>query len=212
MTESGYALSAQAADFYETTFVPALFGRWARRLVGAADLGPGLRVLDVACGTGVVARAAAEAVGPAGTVVGVDLNEAMLAVARRVAPALDWRVADAAGLPFGDASFDRVLCQAALMFFDDRVAALREMGRVAGPAGRIALQVPGRLSHSAGYAALTAVVERHAGARAGDLLSGYFSVGRPGCASRPSGAGWTPPASARWRPSWTSSCCRSPTR
>jgi SAM-dependent methyltransferase len=172
--ETQYRLSARAAQFYQDTFVPALFGPWAQRLVAAADLHPGQAVLDVACGTGAVTRAAAELAGP--TVVGLDANPAMLAVARRLRPDLDWRVGDAHALPFGDRTFDRVLCQAALMFFADPVAALREMGRVGG---RVAVSVPGRLSHSAGYAALTGVVTELAGDRAAALLGSYFAMGEP---------------------------------
>jgi SAM-dependent methyltransferase len=177
VTEVKYLLSAQAAEFYESTFVPALFGAWARRLVDTAEAAPGQTVLDVACGTGVVARTAADRAGP--SVVGLDLNEAMLAVARRIRPDLRWQPGDACALPFGGGSFDLVLSQAGLMFFGDRAAALREMGRVAGVRGRVAVQVPGRLAASPGYLALTDVVARHAGQEALDLLAAYFAVGEP---------------------------------
>jgi len=178
VAEVRYQLSAEAAEFYESTFVPALFAAWARRLVDTVDVTPGQPVLDVACGTGVVARTAAGLAG-AGAVVGVDLNEAMLAVARRIRPDLRWQHGDACALPFGDASFDLVLSQAGLMFFGGRVAALREMGRVAGVRGRVAVQVPGRLAASPGYRALAEVVARHAGREALDLLGAYFAVGEP---------------------------------
>jgi len=176
MTDETYLLSAQAAEFYEATFVPALFQDWARRLVAFADPAPGRRVLDVACGTGAVARELAAHVGP-DSVTGIDLNPAMLAVARRVEPRVTWREGDAAALPFPDSSFDLVVSQAALMFFPDRVAALREMARVS--TGAIIVQVPGRMSHSAGYTALARAVRRHAGDHAVDLLSAYFAVGDP---------------------------------
>jgi SAM-dependent methyltransferase len=184
MTEQTYALSAQAAEFYESTFVPALFRDWAIRLVEFADLEPGDRVLDVACGTGVVARTAADRLSrgradATATVAGVDSNDAMLSIARRLRPDLRWMVGDAASLPFDADTFDVVLCQAALMFFQDRAGALADMGRVAGLTGRVVIQVPGRLSHSAGYRALTEVVARHAGPAALDLLGAYFAVGEP---------------------------------
>ncbi|MDG4821068.1 methyltransferase domain-containing protein [Asanoa sp. WMMD1127] len=166
-----YALSAEAAEFYESTFVPALFAEWAERAV--AGLAPGRSVLDVACGTGVVARAAADR---GCTVVGLDANPAMLAVARRLRPDLSWRLGDACALPFAAGTFDVAVSQAGLMFFGDPVAALREMGRVAG---RVVVQVPGRLAASAGYRALAEVVGRHAGPAASELLNGYFSVGEP---------------------------------
>lgn len=169
-----YALSAEAAEFYESTFVPGLFASWAQRLVDVAAPAPGESVLDVACGTGAVARTAA---GRAAVVVGLDANEAMLAVARRLRPDLRWQAGDAGALPFGDGEFDVVLSQAALMFFADPVGAMREMGRVA--ADRVAVQVPGRLAASPGYLALTEVVARHAGPEAVELISGYFSAGEP---------------------------------
>src|SRR5687767_14361358 len=125
-----YELTAEAAQSYQATSAPAPFDASAERLAAAAPLLPGQAVPDVACGTGVVARHGAEGVGPGGGVVGLDLNEAMLAVARREYPELEWRQGDAIALPFEDDSFDVVLRQAALMFIADRVAALREMGRV----------------------------------------------------------------------------------
>jgi ubiquinone/menaquinone biosynthesis C-methylase UbiE len=181
MTEQRYDLSAQAAEFYEATFVPALFGEWAQRLVDFAGIGAGVaaRVLDVACGTGIVARTVVERTGGAATVTGLDVSEAMLAVARRAEPRVHWVAGDATDLPFAGAEFDVVLSQAALMFFANRARALREMGRVAGPDGVVVLQVPGRLAASPGYVALTGVVARHAGPAATDLLSSYFAVGEP---------------------------------
>ena len=94
-----FQIPIEAAELYEAAFVPGFFAQWAPLLCDAADVGPGQEVLDVACGTGIVARTAAGRVAPAGRVVGVDLNEAMLTVARRVAPDLDWREGDAAALP-----------------------------------------------------------------------------------------------------------------
>jgi SAM-dependent methyltransferase len=171
-----YTLSARSAEFYESTFVPALFADWAAHLVDAAEPAAGQSVLDVGCGTGVVARAVADRIGQAGGIVGLDRNDAMLAVARRLRPDLRWRLGDAGALPFDDGSFDLVVSQAALMFLDDRVAALREMGRVAGPDGRVLVQVPGRLAASPGYLALTEAVGRHAPT---EVLGAYFSVGEP---------------------------------
>lgn len=173
MTEETYTLSGQAAEFYESTFVPALFAEWAERLVAAAAPTSAEKVLDVACGTGIVARTAA---GKAGTVVGVDRNDAMLAVARRLRPDLDWRRGDAAALPFGDGEFDVVASQAALMFFEDKVAALAEMRRVSTKDGRVVVQVPGRLAHSPGYQELAEIVGRHASK---SPIPAYFAMGEP---------------------------------
>src|SRR5688572_27748780 len=126
-----FQLSVEAAEVYESKFVPAVFAEWAPHLVEAAGVAPGQAVLDVACGTGVVARTAADRMGGKGRVVGLDLNDGMLAVAGRLRPDIEWRQGDAAELPFDAGSFDVVLCQSALMFFPDRARALREMARVA---------------------------------------------------------------------------------
>src|SRR5690606_1369490 len=94
---------------YERYFVPAIGAPAARGLMGIAALRPGERVLDVACGTGVVARLAAEAVGGSGTVAGLDINPGMLMVARSSVPAgmtIEWHEAGAESMPFADAAFD----------------------------------------------------------------------------------------------------------
>src|SRR5262249_9172587 len=94
-----FQIPIEAAELYESAFVPGFFAQGAPVLWAAACVGEGATVLDVACGTGIVARTAAGMVGPDGAVVGLDLNEAMLTVARRVAPDLEWRHGDAAALP-----------------------------------------------------------------------------------------------------------------
>src|ERR671910_3700727 len=131
--------SGTAAENYERFFVPVIARPVADGLLSAAPLRSGERVLDVACGTGIIARLAAEKVGPDGSVVGVDVAPDMLEVARSVSlPAgfeIDWRQGDAASLPVPDGSFDVVLCQMALMLFQDKAAALAEMRRVLTPAG-----------------------------------------------------------------------------
>src|SRR5688572_12798384 len=114
-----FQIPLEAAEIYESRFVPALFADWAAHVVEMGDLSAGQSVLDVACGTGIVARIATGRVGPGGRVVGVDLNEAMLTVAARVCPGVDLRQADVTSLPFENGTFDAVLCQMALMFFPD---------------------------------------------------------------------------------------------
>jgi ubiquinone/menaquinone biosynthesis C-methylase UbiE len=118
----------------------------ASELVEGSRLRAGERVLDLACGTGVVAKLAARAVGPAGRVTGLDMNPGMLAVARATTgpdAEIDWREAPADHLPFPDRSFDAALCQFGIQFFPDRSAALREVHRVLEPGGRVAASVPG---------------------------------------------------------------------
>jgi SAM-dependent methyltransferase len=172
-----FQLSVATAELYESKFVPAFFAEWAPHLVDLAGVGPGQTVLDVACGTGIVARTAADRLAGAGRVVGVDLSEAMLTVARRVRPDVEWRHGDAGALPFPDASFDRVLCQMALMFFPDRAGALREMRRVATPGAIVAAAVPGRLDAQPAYAPFVEMAVRHAGPQAASLLGAYFVCG-----------------------------------
>lgn len=140
-----WQLTASAAELYEHVVARYILGPWAPVLVDAAHLSTGERVLDVACGTGVVARAAAARVGVTGGVTGVDLNPGMIAVARALAApsgaAVEWLERDALDLRLPDASYDVVLCQQGLQFFPDKLRALREMRRVLLPGGRLALSV-----------------------------------------------------------------------
>ncbi len=130
-------------DIYERLMAPAIFAPWTRDLVALAAVRPGERVLDLACGTGVVARAVAVQPGGAGPIVGLDLNPGMLATARAVATDLpiDWREGDATALPFADGAFEVVFCQQGLQFFPDKPAALAEVHRVLAPGGRVLLSV-----------------------------------------------------------------------
>jgi ubiquinone/menaquinone biosynthesis C-methylase UbiE len=140
-----FQLSDEAAERYERCPARYILGPWAPLLVDSACPAVGERVLDVACGTGVVARIAAQRVGPAGRVVGVDLNPGMIRVARSlpapVGAPIEWLERSALDLGFDDASFDVVLCQQGLQFFPDKALALREMRRVLGHGGRLAVSV-----------------------------------------------------------------------
>ena len=170
MNQQGqWQVAGSAPEVYERELVPAVFGAWAPILVELAHPRPGDRVVDVACGTGIVARIAAERVGPTGIVVGIDLNQGMLGVARVVSTdaqfsgSLQWQEASADKLPFPDGSFDVVYCQLGLQFFADRAAALREMRRVLGAEGRLALMVWRGIQESPGFAALAEALQRHVG-------------------------------------------------
>ena len=172
-----FQLSVEAAEVYESSFVPALFAEWAAHLVEAAGIAPGQAVLDVACGTGIVARTAADRMGGRGRVVGLDINQGMLTVAGRLRPDLEWRQGDAGDLPFPAGSFGAVLCQSGLMFFPDRAGALREMARVAAPGGTVAVQVWDRLEAQAGYGAMYAAFAEHLGSEGMQLEDAYWSLG-----------------------------------
>ena len=143
----------------------------------AAGIRPGQRVLDVACGTGALTLAVAERVAPGGAVTGLDANPEMLAVARRKHAPVEWRDGRAESLPFADTSFDAVVSQFGLMFFDDRVAALREMRRVLRPGGRLAVAVCDALANSPGYAALAALLERLFGTQVANAFRAPFVLG-----------------------------------
>lgn len=140
-----WQIEGDAAELYERYPGRFILGPWAQGLLELADIRAGERVLDLACGTGAVARVAAERVGASGSVTGLDLNAGMIALARSLpAPngaAITWidRSAQDTGLP--EASFDAVLCQQGLQFFPDKPAALREARRVLAPGGRIAMSV-----------------------------------------------------------------------
>jgi SAM-dependent methyltransferase len=175
--QDAWQLEHAAAAAYEKDFVPAIFVQWPPVLADIAGIKPGDRVLDVACGTGVLAREAAARAGPTGRVTGLDLNEGMLAVARQLRPEIDWRQGDATKLPFEDGAFDVVVSQFALMFFPDRVAALREMWRVLAPHGRLAVAVCAPIAHSDGYTAFAGIVRREAGSGSGAMVEGYFAHG-----------------------------------
>lgn len=165
------------AEIYDQQFVPALFEPFSGLLADAARLRPGQRVLDVACGTGVLTCTAAQRVGPAGVVVGLDISPEMLAVARRKPFAIEWVDGRAEALPFPDARFDAVVSQFGMMFFDDRVAALREMRRVLRPGGRLAVAVCDAVEHSPGYEALARLLQRLFGDRVAAAFRAPFAIG-----------------------------------
>jgi SAM-dependent methyltransferase len=172
-------LTRSAADVYDEFFVPALFAPWPAPVAQAAEIAPGQHVLDVACGTGVLAREAALRVRPGGAVIGLDRNDGMLAVARRKAPEIEWRQGQAEALPFADDRFDAVVSQFGLMFFEDRVMALSEMWRVLKPGGRLAVAVWDALERTPGYAAMTALLQRLFGDRIADALRAPYALGDP---------------------------------
>lgn len=166
-----------AARAYESLFVPALFGQWATRVADAAQVQPGHRVLDVACGTGVLAREISARTGATGYVAGLDPSAGMLAVAKALAPTVDWRRGAAESMPFTDGLFDAVVCQFGLMFFADRNRAIREMLRVTTPGGRMVVVVWDALGNIPAYAAEVALLERLAGVEAAEALRAPFALG-----------------------------------
>jgi ubiquinone/menaquinone biosynthesis C-methylase UbiE len=174
----GWQLEADSAQAYERYLVPALMTRWADVLLDQAAPREGERVLDVGCGTGIVARRAAARVGATGSVTGLDLNPGMLAVAQHAASEahlpIEWRAGNAAALPFPDAAFDVVASHQMLQFVPDPRGALTEMRRVLAPAGRAAVGVCRPLEHNSAYRAMADALERHAGPEAGAMMRSPF--------------------------------------
>lgn len=169
------------AENYERYFVPAIATPVSTDLLAAADLRPGERVLDVACGTGVIARLAAERVGPTGTVTAIDVAPDMIDVASATtAPggaAIDWQVGDATSLPFDDGAYDAVLCQMGLMFIADRAAAVAEMRRVLTPGGRVVVNTPGPIQPP--FVVLEQALVEHISADLGGFVRVVFSMHDP---------------------------------
>jgi len=163
--------------------VPAIFVPWARKLLDSTRVQKGDRVLDVACATGTVARLAAERLAGTGHVTGLDLGEEWLEVARKVpvekGTRIEWRCGNATSLPFPSDSFDVVLCQQGIQFFDDPRAAVHEMHRVLAPGGRFGASVFRSIDRSPGYRSLARVLGRHVGPKAEGSTQRIFSLGEP---------------------------------
>jgi ubiquinone/menaquinone biosynthesis C-methylase UbiE len=169
-----WQLEEASAEAYERYAVASWSGALAEQLIALAAPAPGERVLDVACGTGIVARLAAQAVGEGGSVTGVDLNGGMLDVARARDATIVWRQGDVEALALQDGSVDVVTCQQGLQFFPRRGAALAEMHRVLAPSGRLALSVMRPIAHNPGWGALADALARHAGPEAGAMMRAPF--------------------------------------
>lgn len=167
----------ESARAYASLFVPALFQSWAPEIIDLARLRPGHRVLDVACGTGVLSRAAATRVGEGGRVTGLDPAPGMLHVARESDDGVQWVQGVAADLPFEDQSFDAVVSQFGMMFFPDPLEALRAMKRVLVPGGRLAVAVWDEIENNSAYANSAALLDRRAGKDAADALSIPYNMG-----------------------------------
>jgi ubiquinone/menaquinone biosynthesis C-methylase UbiE len=160
-----WQVRGSAPELYNRYLVPAMTSMWALDLAQRAPVRWGDRVLDAACGTGVVARVAAPMVGVNGAVSALDINPGMLAVARALAPvsgsAIEWREGSVLELPFPAGAFDLVMCQLGLQFFPARETALQEFSRVLVAGGRVALNVFGPIAHNPATNALAEALDRH---------------------------------------------------
>jgi ubiquinone/menaquinone biosynthesis C-methylase UbiE len=154
-----WVISSETPENYARYLVPAVFNTWATEVIQHVQARPGDSVLDVACGTGVAAFELAPMVGPEGRVVGIDLDASMLAIAERVRAEralnnVTFREMSVLEMKYNDGVFDKVVCQHALMFFDDKVHALREMYRVLSHGGKMVITVWGNRMHTPHEAAM----------------------------------------------------------
>lgn len=166
----------KTATIYEEMLVPALFQEWADRLAKAVEINPSHKVLDVACGTGVLARAVAK-YQPDSSVTGVDPNSGMLAVARRIAPNIDWQQGSAEELPFDNHNFDIVLSQFGLMLFSSPKTALKEMKRVLKSGGNLIIAVFDSIDNIPAYELMANLFARKVDSSVGEALRFPFSMG-----------------------------------
>ncbi len=180
MAQERWQVSESAAVLYERHNVTGFIAAWADLLLTRAVLQPGERVLDVACGTGIVARGALEQVGKTGAVTGVDLSAGMLVEAAKHVPAgyqIDWREGDATALPFAEGTFDVVFCQQGVQFFPEKAAAVGEMRRVLVPGGRVVASVWRSLEHNPYPAIVAEAIGRHLGPEFGTTMTAPYAYG-----------------------------------
>lgn len=164
---------------YESLFVPALFEPWTGHLIEGAGVDEDSAVLDVACGSGVLARDVFLRAGQSGRVVGIDPAPGMIAAANEIEPRIEWTLGSAESLPFDDATFDCVVSQFGMMFFQDREKAAHQMYRVLKPGGRLAIAVWNSIENNPTYGDIIAVLDEQVSAAAGDALRLPYSLGNP---------------------------------
>ena len=173
-----WQIAGDSPAAYEEYLVPGIFKPWAETLVQLSSPSPGSTILDVACGTGVVARTAAAKAGNDASVTGLDINQQMLnkasEMAEREGLEIDWQQGDAGELPFEDNRFDHLFCQQAMQFFSDPQRVLKEMQRVLKPDGTLALNILRPIHHNPAYRILADQLEKHAGETAGTMMRSPF--------------------------------------
>ena len=167
----------EAGRGYEALFVPALFGPWTKHLVNSVGAEAGSEILDIACGSGVLARHLLTKAGSSGCVVGLDLTPGMIVVAQEVEPDIEWVLGTAEELPHADNLFDGVTCQFGMMFFNDRKKAVREMKRVLKPGGKLAVAVWNAIEHNPAHGAMRDLLNTEVSTAAGDAIQSPYSLG-----------------------------------
>ena len=164
MSQTNSQIDTTAAEAYERFMVPGMFLRWTQYLIRLAAPQSGEHVLDVACGTGIGARLAAQAVGSTGKITGLDIDPGVIEVARKVTQAaatpITWHCASALKMPFKDGEFDLCLCLQGVQFFPDRVAGFAEIRRILRPSGRLIASIWAPLEFNKGHHAVVQALER----------------------------------------------------
>jgi ubiquinone/menaquinone biosynthesis C-methylase UbiE len=177
----GWQLCGDGPEAYEKYIVPAFSGAWAQDLVNRAALKNGDKILDIGCGTGIVARQAFKILGKSGHITGLDVNEIVLEKAREICPtnvtSIKWKQGDVTALPFSDAKFDVALCQQGLQYFPDRCRALNEINRVLVNKGRVVFSVWRPIENFPFYSTLHTAIERYVNAEAASMLASAFVLG-----------------------------------
>jgi len=179
MTDAATREELEAGRGYEALFVPAVFDTWTKHLIEGAQVNEGSHVLDIACGSGVLARHALSKSGESGRVVGVDPAPGMIAAAKEMEPNIEWVLGRAEALDFEGATFDSVMSQFGMMFFQDRRKAADEMFRVMKPGGRLAIAVWNSIEDNPAYGDIIAVLDEQVSTSAGDALRLPYSLGNP---------------------------------
>ena len=178
--DTNWQLHRGSSEAYHRYIGKTIVSPWTEDLIEAAGVKPGHHVLDVACGTGLVAQEAARKVGDVGRVVGLDVNRGMLDMARSIGEQpIEWQQGDVAEMPFGDSEFDVVLCNQGLQFFADKSGALKEMNRVLKPRGRMALNVFRSIEHCPWQRAVADALERHVSPETAAVIRWSFSLDDP---------------------------------
>ena len=170
-------VTSSAAEIYDEFYLPALFRQWTPLMIKVAGIHVGQNILDVACGTGVLARDIFNVVGRDGRVTGLDINPGMLAVARASNLEINWIDHRAEELPFDSNTFDAVVSQFGMMFFEDRHSAVSEMVRVLKPGQALAVAVWDSLETTPGYFELVDILDRLFGSEVAQGLRSPFNMG-----------------------------------
>lgn len=183
MKISGWQLCKGGPEAFEKYVVPAFGDVWAQDIVKRAALRKGDRILDVGCGTGIVARYAYKSLGDSVHITGVDVNDIALDKAREIsalnAAPIEWKQADVTALPFSNAKFDVLLCQQGLQYFPDRSRALKEINRVLVNEGRIVFSVWRPIEFSPFYFTLHKVLEEYINREAASILASAYTLSDP---------------------------------